>query len=63
MPWPETGATNSHAKLGLPDKGRAILWFCPMLLPKDFFGRIPYSAHGAQITPPPLFLIFRFFSS
>ncbi len=24
MPWPQTGATQSHAQLGLPDKGRAI---------------------------------------
>ena len=25
MPWPQTGATQYHAQLGLPDKGRAIL--------------------------------------
>ncbi len=24
MPWPITGATQYHAQLGLPDKGRAI---------------------------------------
>ena len=24
MPWPETGATQYHAQLGLPDKDRAI---------------------------------------
>ena len=24
MPWPQTGATQRHAQLGLPDKGRAI---------------------------------------
>ncbi len=24
MPWPQTGATQYHAHLGLPDKGRAI---------------------------------------
>ena len=24
MPWPQTGSTQYHAKLGLPDKGRAI---------------------------------------
>ena len=24
MPWPRTGATQYHAQLGLPDKGRAI---------------------------------------
>ena len=24
MSWPKTGATYYHAKLGLPDKGRAI---------------------------------------
>ena len=24
MPWPTTGATQHHAQLGLPDKGRAI---------------------------------------
>ena len=24
MPWPKTGATQYHAQLGLPDKGRAI---------------------------------------
>ena len=24
MPWPQTGATQSHAQLGLPDKGHAI---------------------------------------
>ena len=24
MPWPKTGATQHHAQLGLPDKGRAI---------------------------------------
>ncbi len=24
MPWPQTGATQYHAQLGLPDKGRAI---------------------------------------
>ncbi len=24
------------------------------------FGEIPYTAHGEQITPPPLFLIFVF---
>ena len=23
MPWPKTGATQYHAQLGLPDKGRA----------------------------------------
>ncbi len=23
MPWPQTGATQYHAQLGLPDKGRA----------------------------------------
>ncbi len=25
MPWPKTGATTYHAKLGLPSKGRAII--------------------------------------
>ncbi len=24
MPWPQAGATQYHAQLGLPDKGRAI---------------------------------------
>ncbi len=24
MPWPQTGATQYHAHLGLPDKDRAI---------------------------------------
>ena len=24
LPWPETGATQYHAKLGLPDEGRTI---------------------------------------
>ena len=24
MPWPQTGASQYHAQLGLPDKGRAI---------------------------------------
>ena len=24
MPWPQTVATQYHAQLGLPDKGRAI---------------------------------------
>ncbi len=24
MPWPQTGVTQYHAQLGLPDKGRAI---------------------------------------
>ncbi len=24
MPWPQTGATQYHAQLGLPDKSRAI---------------------------------------
>ena len=24
MPWPQTGATQNHAQLGLPDKDRAI---------------------------------------
>ena len=24
MPWPKTGATQYHAQLGLPDRGRAI---------------------------------------
>ena len=24
MPWSQTGATQYHAQLGLPDKGRAI---------------------------------------
>ena len=24
MPWPQTGANQYHAQLGLPDKGRAI---------------------------------------
>ena len=24
MPWPQTGATQYHAQLGLPDKGHAI---------------------------------------
>ena len=24
MPWPKTDATQYHAQLGLPDKGRAI---------------------------------------
>ncbi len=24
MPWPQTGATQYHTQLGLPDKGRAI---------------------------------------
>ncbi len=30
MPWPQTGAAQYHAQLGLPDKGRAIngLVFC-----------------------------------
>ena len=30
MPWPQTGANQYHAQLGLPDKGRAIkeLVFC-----------------------------------
>ena len=33
MPWPQTGATQYHAQLGLPDKGRAIkrLVFCHSL--------------------------------
>ena len=26
MPWPQTGVTQYHAQLGLPDKGRAIKW-------------------------------------
>ncbi len=26
MPLPHTGATQYHAQLGLPDKGRAINW-------------------------------------
>ncbi len=26
MPWPKTGATQYHAQLGLPEKGRAIKW-------------------------------------
>ena len=26
MPWPQTGATQYYAQLGLPDKGRAIKW-------------------------------------
>ena len=25
MPWPQTGATQYHAQLGLLDKGRAII--------------------------------------
>ena len=25
MPWPKTGATQYHAQIGLPDKGRNIL--------------------------------------
>ena len=30
MPWPQTGKTQYHAQLGLPDKGRTIkgLVFC-----------------------------------
>ncbi len=24
MPWPRTGATQCHARLGLPEKGRVI---------------------------------------
>ena len=24
MPWPQTGATQNYAQLGIPDKGRAI---------------------------------------
>ncbi len=24
MPWPQTGATQYHVQLGLPDKGRAM---------------------------------------
>ena len=27
MIWPQTGATHYHAKLGLPDKGRAVKVF------------------------------------
>ena len=27
MPWPKTGATQYHAQLSLPDKGRAIKGF------------------------------------
>ena len=27
MPWPQTGATQYHAHLGLPAKGRAIKGF------------------------------------
>ena len=27
MPWPQAGATQYHAQLGLPDKGRAIKGF------------------------------------
>ncbi len=27
MPWPQTGATQCHAQLELPDKGRAIKGF------------------------------------
>ncbi len=27
MYWPQTGATQYHAQLGLPDKGRAIKGF------------------------------------
>ena len=27
MPWPQTGVTQYHAQVGLPDKGRAIKVF------------------------------------
>ena len=27
MPWPQTGATQYHAQLGLPDQGRTIKRF------------------------------------
>ena len=38
MPWPKTEASNYHAQLGLPDKGRAIkelvvCWALPYLIP------------------------------
>ena len=26
MPWPQAGATQYHAQLGLPEKGREIKW-------------------------------------
>ncbi len=43
MPWPKTGATQYHAQLGLPDKGRAIkgLIVCNSkdLEPKDLLKR------------------------
>ena len=26
MPWPQTGESQHHAELGLPDKGYAIKW-------------------------------------
>ncbi len=38
MPWPQTGATQDHAQLGLPDKGHAIkeLVVCNNWVPKPF---------------------------
>ena len=41
MPWPITGDTHYHAKLGLPDKGRVIkglvVWYVVPHYPIDSY--------------------------
>ncbi len=43
------------------DNALLIVMFCKPIPKHGNTGGIPYTAHGAQITPSPLFLIFVYF--
>ena len=59
MPWHQTGATQYHAQLGLPDKGRAIkgLVVCNNwdLEPLDLLNGLALGCH--QLSPEILIIL------
>ncbi len=52
---------NNLRKIGSKLKHQDIVRYMMCISFKNISGVIMYTAHGAKITPPPLFFIFRFF--
>ncbi len=59
MPWPQTGATQHHAQLGLPDKGHAIKWLivCNKLGYRAFEPAIGLALGSYQPSPEVLIVL------
>ncbi len=59
MPWHQTGATQYHAELGLPDKGRAIKWLVDCnnwdLEPLDLLNGLALGCY--QPSPPEVLIV------